>query len=129
MDKVQIRAWSDRVDDFLFRCERSASFPADLLREMHEILVSGPPRVCGPIRPNISRSSLQILLDDEAFESAAIRLVRKCSYMLSGSANGIFIASVVLPNLDGDFSNSGPSEAAALCGALAAALQATIFVE
>jgi hypothetical protein len=129
MDRVQIREWSNRVDDLLFQCERTSSLPADLLREAHEILTLGPAKVCGSIRPDLSRSSLQFLLDDGAFESAAIRLVRKCSYMLSGTPNGIIIASVALPNSEHDYSHGGTSEAVALCGALATAIQAALSLE
>ena len=82
-----------------------------------------------PIRPDISRGSLEALLDAEAFESAALRLVSNCGYMLSRGGDGLFIASVVIPAAGRDYSFSGPSAELALCGALAVSLQECLAVE
>ena len=129
MDRVQFRKWSEKVDDVIFRCERDSDLPADLISEMYDLVGSGPSGVCDVIRSDLSRSSLQLLLDAGAFESAAIRLVKKCSYMLSGSSKGLFIASVVLPMSQRDYSHSANSEAVAICGALAIALQGSISLD
>lgn len=126
MDEVGIDDWSDKVGEILFQCERESVSSADLIRQMHALLVSGPAHICAGIRPDISRSSLQLLLEHGALESAALRLVRNCGYVLSGSGEGAFIATVALPTAERDFSHNAGSEAVAICGALAIALQESL---
>jgi len=122
MNRVATGEWAERVDDLVGQCDRNAA-ACELLSRLHEILVTGPAHICLAIKPAISRSSLQLLLDAGAFESAALRLLRNCGYMLSRGHEGLVIASVVVPSAGRDCSYSAPSEALALCGALAVALQ------
>ena len=124
MDEVQIDDWSQRLDDLILKCDRQSTPPGDLLRELHDILATGPASICSAIRPEISRSSLQRLVDIGALESAALRLVRKCGYMLSSNGNELFVASVAVPLVGRDYSYNASSEEVALCGALALSLQA-----
>lgn len=130
INEVAAEAWSQRVDELIGQCDRDSAAPAQLLRNVHEILATGPARICAPIRPDISRSSLQLLLDAGAFESAALRLVGNCGYMLSGGGGeSRYIASVVVPAAGRDCSFSGRSAELALCGALALSLQECLAVE
>lgn len=122
MHGVRTDEWAQRVDELVVQCDRNAG-GAELLRGLHELLDSGPAHICMGLKPAISRSSLQSLLDAGAFESAALRLLRNCGYMLSRGSAGMVIASVVLPAAERDYSYSAPSEELALCGALALSLQ------
>jgi hypothetical protein len=122
MNRVETGEWAERLDDLVGQCDRNAG-PSELLSRLHEILASGPADICLAVKPSISRSSLQMLLDAGAFESAALRLLRNCGYMLSRGHEGMVIASVVVPSAGRDYSYSAPSEVPALCGALAVALQ------
>jgi hypothetical protein len=128
MNGMELDAWAERVDELVSQCDRDGA-PAGLLCDVHEILVTGPPRICHSIRPEISRGSLQALLDAGAFESAALRLLRNCGFMLSRGGEGLFIASVVVPLAGRDYSYSAPSEELALCGALAVSLQECLAVD
>jgi len=128
MNGVQTDDWAQRVDELVGQCDRNGGAP-ELLRGLHEILVTGPAHICSAIQPEITRSSLQALLDAGAFESAALRLLRNCGYMLSGGGEGMFIASVVVPLAGRDYSYSAPSEELALCGALALSLQECLALE
>jgi hypothetical protein len=123
INDVATRAWNQRVGGLVGQCDRGGAAPARLLRDLHEILATGPARICSPIRPDISRSSLQLLLDAGAYESAALRLLGNCGYMLSRGGEGPFIASVVIPAVGRECSFSGASAEIALCGALALSLQ------
>jgi hypothetical protein len=129
MNDLDVGAWGQQVDAIVGECDRTAAASGDLLRQVHEILGTGPARICFPIRPDISRGSLEALLDAGAFESAALRLVSNCGYMLSRGGDGLFIASVVIPAAGRDYSFSGPSAELALCGALAVSLQECLAVE
>jgi hypothetical protein len=129
MNQVVARAWNQRVGGLVGQCDRGSAAPAQLLRDLHEILATGPARICTPIRPDISRSSLQLLLDAGAYESAALRLLANCGYMLSRGGEGPFIASVVIPAAGRDCSFSGHSAEVALCGALALSLQECLAIE
>jgi hypothetical protein len=127
MGGVELDTWAQRVDGFVSQCD-SAGPPIGLLCDLHDILVIGPPWICHSIRPDISRGTLQALLDAGAFESAALRLLRNCGFMLSRGGEGLFIASVVVPSAGRDYSYSAPSEELALCGALALSLQECLAV-
>jgi hypothetical protein len=110
------------VDRILAGCESKSSDPVELLQDVYSLMTTGPARICDRIKPSLSRDSLQHLLDAGAFESAALRLLEKCGLMLSRSADGMVIASVVLPSDDRDYSFSAFSECNALCGALMSCL-------
>jgi hypothetical protein len=127
MDGVRTDDWAQRLDQLVVQCDRNAG-GAELLAGLHELLDSGPAHICLALRPAISRSSLQSLIDAGAFESAALRLLRNCGYMLSRGGAGMVIASVVLPGAERDYSYSAPSEELALCGALAVSLQEFLTV-
>lgn len=129
MNKIGFERWFAQLEDVLDRCEIASLGPAEALSETYFLLETGPADVCGPIKPAISRAALQVLLESGAFESAALRLVGKCGYMLSRTNEQLAIASVVLPNGERDFSFSARSEAIALCGALATCLQEEIMTE
>ena len=129
MNEVEADGWADKVGGLAGKCEREGAAPAELLREMHAVLTAGPARICSAIRPDISPSSLQLLLDAGAYESAALRLLHNCGYLLSRGGEGLFIASVVVPAAGRDYSHSGRSAEVALCGALAVALQECLAVE
>lgn len=118
MDRIETDNWSDRIEDVLARCERATTDPADVIIEIHGLLSSGPTHICDDIKPTITGRELRHLLEVNAFESAALRLIEKCGYMLSGSCEGLTIASVVLPQAARDYSFSASSCAIALCGAL-----------
>jgi hypothetical protein len=129
MDGADIVEWSDQVEDLLVRCEARAAEPACLVAELYRLLETGPARICRSIRPGISRSALQTLLDAGASESAALRLLGRCTWMLSRGGEGLVIASVLIPQADCDYSFSAFSEAAALSGALATCLQECVTAE
>jgi len=129
MNDLDVGAWGQQVEEIVGQCDCTAAASAELLRKVHEILATGPARICFPIRPDFARNSLEALLDAEAFESAALRLVSNCGYMLSRGGDGLFIASVVIPAAGRDYSFSGPSAEVALCGALAVSLQECLAVE
>lgn len=123
MDGVEIDQWLDMVEDLLVQCETSSADPARLLTGMHWLMQTGPAYLCEPVRPDISRSALQGLIDCGALESAALSLVGRCTYMLSRGEEGLVIATVLAPHSQRDHSFSAYSEAAALAGALATCLQ------
>jgi hypothetical protein len=122
MDGIAVRNWSFEVERLLDRCLSRSADPADLLRDVLSILTTGPAEICGPIEPRISSAGLERLLDLEAFESAALRIVGRCGFLLSRSGEGHVVASVVLPGSQDDFSFNSFSEAIALCGALVTCL-------
>jgi hypothetical protein len=126
MERTDVEAWSETIKQLMFNCELKTSEPADLLVGTYHLLATGPRSICGPIRPKISRSELQQLLDCGAFESAALRLLSRCSYMLSRSSEGLIIASVVIPASERDYSFNAASEVIALCGALMICLQESV---
>ena len=123
MDGTDIGEWADRVEDLLVQCEGRAADPARLLEDLYRLLETGPERVCGSLRPEMSRSALQGLLDAGASESAALRLMGRSTYMLSRGGEGMVIASVLTPGGERDYSYNAFSEAVALAGALATCLQ------
>jgi hypothetical protein len=123
MDGMDIGEWADRVEDLLVQCEGWAADPARLLEDLHRLLEAGPAAVCGSLRPEISRPALLELLEAGATESAALRLLERCTYMLSRGGEGMVIASVLTPHSERDFSYSAFCEATALAGALATCLQ------
>jgi hypothetical protein len=129
MDGTNIGEWSDKVEDLLVQCEHQATDPARVLADLHGLLETGPVHICGPVKPGMSRSTLQGLLESGATESAALRLVSRCAYMLSRGGEGVIIASVLTPNADRDYSFSAASEAAALSGALATCLHECVMAE
>jgi hypothetical protein len=122
MDDVETESWSERVEDVAFRCDRNSIAPSELICEMHGLLASGPSHICADIRPELPRSSLDRLLEAGAFDGAALRLVKRCGYFLSGNGEGLFIGTVAVPAAGRELSYSASSEAVALCGALALAL-------
>jgi hypothetical protein len=129
MNDVEADGWAHKVGGLVEQCDCDGAAPAELLRGLHAVLATGPARICVPIRPDISPSSLQLLLDAGAFESAALRLLGNCGYLLSRGGEGLYIASVVVPAAGRDYSYSGRSAEAALCGALAVSLQECLAVE
>jgi len=122
MDDVETESWSERVEDLAFRCDRNSIAPSELVCEIHGLLASGPAKICADIRPDLPRSALDLLLNAGAIESAALRLVRRCGYFLSGNGEGLFIGTVAVPAAGRELSYSASSEVVALCGALALAL-------
>lgn len=123
MNGTEIAKWSERVQDLLVICEGHSPDPARVLDDLHRILETGPEPICGPVRPGLSRAALHGLLEAGAPESAALGLVRGCTYMLSRGREGMVIASMLTPNCERDYSFSADSEAVALVGALATCLQ------
>ena len=111
------------VEDLLVQCEVRSTDPARVLGDLHWLLETGPAPICAPVRPGISRSDLQGLLDCGATESAALKLVGRCAYMLSRGEEGLVIATVLAPHSERDYSYNAFSEAVALSGALATCLQ------
>lgn len=126
MGRIGIDVWSGEVKQVLSSCELGTSDPAGILIGTYHLLTTGPNGICGAIRPKISSSELQLLLDWGAFESAALRLLGRCSYMLSRSREGPIIASVVIPSSKRDYSFNAASEVIALCGALMVCLQESV---
>lgn len=129
MREVETDDWARRVDGLVAQCEDGEAAPAELLRDLHEVLRTGPPRICSAIRPEVAPDSFERLLAAGALESAALRLLRNCGYMLSCGGEGLFIASVVVPAAGRDYSYSASSEEIALCGALAISLQESLAAE
>jgi hypothetical protein len=123
MDGADIDQWSDMVEDLLVQCEIRAADPARLVGDLHWLLETGPAQICEPVRPQLSRPALQGLLDCGATESAALRLVGRCTYMLSRGEEGLVIATVLAPHSQRDYSFSAFSEAVAQSGALATCMQ------
>jgi hypothetical protein len=123
MDEVGVRHWSDNIGDLLFRCERKSISSSELIIELYDLIASGPAHICGQIRAEVSRSTLERLLDAGAFESAALRLLTKCGYMLSANAEGVVVATIALPVTGQEHSYCASSGEFALCGALAMSLQ------
>jgi hypothetical protein len=129
MDGTGIGEWSDKVEDLLVQCGCRSADPASLLGNLHGLLETGPAHICGPVRPGMSRADLQGLLDSGATESAALRLLGRCTYMLSRGEEGMVIASVLTPHGERDYSYNAFSEAVALSGALATCLQEHVIAE
>ena len=126
MGRLQKDDWTYRIEDVLRRCDGQSAKACDLILEIHELLETGPADICSKIKPEISRRSLQSLLDGGALESAALRLVANCGFMLSGGPEGQFIATILMPSEDRDYSYNATSGALALCGAFAIALQESV---
>ena len=119
--------WSDKIEDLLVRCDLHSADPARLVGDLHRLMETGPAAICAAVGPEISRSVLQGLLDSGATESAALRLLSRCTYMLSRGQEGLVIASVLTPHAERDCSYSAFSEAVALSGALATCLQEQVI--
>jgi hypothetical protein len=126
MGEIGIAGWAEQVDEILFRCENTSTDRAALITDIHRLLAEGPASLCGAMRPAISRSELAGLLDVGAFESAALRLLAACGYMLSRDSGGLVIASVVTPSSNRDYSFNASSEDVALSGALMTSIQQQI---
>jgi hypothetical protein len=126
MERLDVDLWSEKINQLVSSCELSTADPVDLLTGTYHVLTTGPNGICRSIRPTFSNSDLQLLLDCRAFESAALRLLGKCSYMLSHSNEGLIIASVLIPSSDRDYSFNAASEVNALCGALMICLQESV---
>jgi hypothetical protein len=122
MERVEAREWLSGVGQALTLCEHTSAQAAPLLRHVHRLLEQAPGRYADTIRP-IALTSLQDLLDAEAYESATLRLVGRCGYMMSRDSGGHVVASIVLPGSSKDYSFNSFSETQALCGALLLSLQ------
>jgi hypothetical protein len=119
MDRTALRGWFGELGEVLDKCLADSIAQSDALTATYDLLLTGPADICGPIKPSLTRATLECLLEAEAFESAALRLVERCGYVVSRGGQGQVIASVVLPGSDRDYSFNASSEAIALCGALA----------
>lgn len=119
---LELGEWTEAVEEILHDCEDVGCDHANLLRQVYATLAEGPSHICGAMLPALSRSTLHSLIEAQAFESAAFRLVGRCGYMLSRSGEGSVIASIVLPASESDYSFCARTETAALCGALMTAL-------
>ena len=121
MPGVSLESWSDRVANLVDLC---AEEPGEVehVRETDLMLQAGPPALCAPLAQAIARHELDQLLDAEAAESAAMKFLKNCGFMLSGAPGALYLATVALPGARRDFSFSGRSGATAICGAIATAL-------
>ena len=123
MTRIKTDDWADRLGRLLIQCDSLETSPADLVSEIYDLLATGPGNICDALRPEFSRSTLRTWVDAGDCESAALGLLRRCGYMVSGNGHALYIATVVTPTSLSEFSYSSSSEAVAICGALALALQ------
>jgi len=76
------------------------------------------------------RARFEALLDMSAMDSAATALMPECaSYILSRSAQGDCLASVLLPELDEEMTSDAQTPALALISALAACLASVVGMD
>jgi hypothetical protein len=116
--------WKWQLDELLCNCAAaSGRDSAELLREAFALL-SAPPSSIQPLIGRLPDSRhFEALLALGAFESAALALLGDAvGYMLSSSANGASLASIILPGMTQDISAEGANGALALLTAFAAAL-------
>ncbi len=93
------------------------------LMTLNALLCAAPcPELVAGLDP-VSNESISAQLDAGAGAAAALgTLGAKSGYMLSRGANGLHIASVILPESHEDVSASGASAGIALVGAIALAI-------
>ena len=127
MDRINVDSWYRQLEDVRRRCTLSSADAAELLGQLYDLMKCGPGAICGPVEPEVTRPELRCLLAAEAYESAALRLVAKCGYMMSRGGDGLVVASDILPASDCEYSFNARSEAMALCGALSSSLQERVI--
>lgn len=115
----RLSGWPERLATLALDCDRSfACDQARLLREMRDLLLVAKHGVL--TGADQFRSAMQA----QAYESAALILLGEdCGFMLSRGAGGRYLASVVLPGRQDEYSASGDTAALALVGALALAMR------
>ena len=109
MAGIASKIWTDDLVALVHRCERGDP-EAALLREIHTLLANGPKELCEPIAQAIPRGELDRLIECGASESAALRLLGACGYMVSagagsqaivkGQQNGIRLHTLVKGDVD-----------------------------
>ena len=129
MERTKSSGWIFEVDQILTRCETGAVDQAQLLRDVHVLISTQRAPICRAIKPEITASALEMLLERGAYESAALRMLSRCGLMFSRDQDGLSIATVVPPSSDRDYSFSAFSECVALVGALMTCLQETVTAE
>jgi hypothetical protein len=130
MTAQSVANWTDQVKSRLqsWEAQRDAD-PAEVVRQCRTLLESGPRRLCEPLTGAIAQGEIDRLLEHQAPDAAALRLLARCGYMLSSSGGGLHIASVKLPAAERDYSFSAGSVSEAICGAISTALLETLTEE
>lgn len=122
-DHLDSELWLIELSEFVEECDRDD--PLDvrvLLRRFHTLLTFAPKEWGHLFRSVPDRATFDALLDSEALESAAIRLLGpNTGYMLSRSAGGEALASVWTPIACDEVHAKGHTEPVALIKALAMA--------
>ena len=96
---------------------------ADLLRQLHELLLSAPEPWTGARGLAAERVRFAAMLEAGAIASAALMLVAgRAGYMVSQGLGGRVMATITLGASGGEVSSEGADLALALTGALAEAL-------
>ena len=96
---------------------------AGLIRQMHAILCAAPPEVAAVLGLPCAGSRIDELLAAAAPREAAFQLIGRSGYMLSRSPAGPVVATIFAGDLLHETSAEAPSEAIALCAALAEGLR------
>ena len=121
MAGIASKIWTDDLVALVHRCERGDP-EAALLREIHTLLANGPKDLCEPIAQAIPRGELDRLIECGASESAALRLLGACGYMVSAGAGSQAIVTVFFPASKTEWTFNARTIAIAAVGALATGL-------
>ncbi len=123
------RSLVGKLGGLLDDCSDLRPDDARLICDLRDVLSELPDHLCGPPSALPPRRMFESLLSAEAFETAALRLLGNCGYMMSRGGKGEVIASVVLPHRQRESTFSASSVAAALCGALCSALHDALTIQ
>ena len=117
-------AWRTSLADLALSAScAEADQAADLLRQLHELLLRVPQPWAGERGISAEPGRFTAMLDAGACASAALLLVAgRAGYMVSQGLGGRVMATVTLGGSGGEVSSEGADLALALTGALAEAL-------
>jgi len=123
-DHLDSELWLIELSEIVDECEANERPDVSrLLRKLHTLFAIAPGQWRAQFEPVPDISEFTALLDSEAFESAAIRLLgSKSGYMLSRSAGGEALASIWMETNPEEVHAKASSEAIALVKAFAMAV-------
>lgn len=110
--------------ELMQRCMSAApENDAALLRDCLTVLEQAPLAIRQAIGCELDGPGLEALIEANAMESAAHRLLGKSAYMLSSSGSNHFIVSMVCDGMRQDLSFNAATLPAATCGAVLSAME------
>ena len=121
-----LAVWHGRMEDFLYDCAASAPVEeADRIREACRLLDAPDPASAQLVARPVAADAIAAMLEAGAAESAVMTLLAsEVGYMLSRGGNGVYLASVVLPDGSEEVTAEGSTLALALLAGLVSAVLA-----